>query len=79
MGQYLAIFHGVDASGGPANVPDNIAQAVPGHRIVNVINMNTYLDATNGFVPLILADGVIVQDNGLDWSAFTFIALIERP
>jgi hypothetical protein len=79
MSNYLVIFHGVDATSAPTPVPDALTAVKTGHRIVNVINLNTYVDATNGFVPLVLTDSEIVQNNGQDWSSYSFVALMERP
>lgn len=79
MSNYLAIFHGADASLGQTPVPDTLTAVKVGHRIVNVINLNTYTDSTTGFVPLVLTDAEIVQNNGQDWSSYSFIALMERP
>jgi hypothetical protein len=78
MSNYLVIFNGVDASGGPAAVT-GLTAVHAGHRIVNVIGLNITGDQTSGFSTLAVADGEIIQDNGQNWSSYSFIALMERP
>lgn len=78
MSHYLVIFTGVDASGGPT-VVTGLTAVLSGHRIANVIGLNITGDQTSGFNTLVVSDGEIVQDNGQNWSGYSFIALMERP
>jgi hypothetical protein len=80
MASYLVIFTGADATGGPAAVPSStLSELKRGHRIISVISLSAYGDHTGAFVPIIANDAEIIQDNGQNFSAYLFVALIERP
>lgn len=80
MSHYLAIFTGADATGGPTSVPNGtIGNILRGHRVVSVISLNAYGDHTSAFKPIIENNAEIIQDNGQNFSAYLFVALMERP
>lgn len=80
MSNYLIIFTGADATGGPSAVPSStLTELKRGHRIASVISLSAYGDHTEAFVPMIVNDAEIIQDNGQNFSAYLFVALIERP
>ncbi len=79
MSNYLVIFTGADASGGAAPVSSGLSEVKAGHRVVNIIGLNVTGDRTNDFSRIATVDGELIQDNGLNWNSYSFIALMERP